>query len=285
MLRLVLAGAGLIAAIAILLPAQWLAVRYNSPAQRRIPTLFHRLVCMLLGVRVRAIGAPAAERPLLIAGNHVSWIDISVVTALAPVAFVAKSEVASWPLFGLFARLQRTVFVERNRRAKTADANAEIARRLRDGDPVVLFAEGTSSDGNRVLPFRSALVGAARDALAAADLSGAGADGADPSGGPGAGGLGEAGAAKRVLIQPLSIAYVGFHGLPMGRQHRPVAAWCGALDLVPHLAAVLRRGAIDVTVSFGAPIAFDAASDRKATTRALEAEVRRLTIAALRGRA
>jgi 1-acyl-sn-glycerol-3-phosphate acyltransferase len=261
MLRLVLAGAGLVTAILALLPLQWLAVRFDLPAQRRIPTFFHRIVCALLGVRIRKIGAPCAQRPLLIASNHVSWIDIAVITTLAPVAFVAKREVASWPLFGQFAKLQRSVFVDRNRRHKTAEVNAEIARRLASGDPVVLFSEGTSSDGNRVLPFRTALIGAARDALA------------------------EAGHVERILIQPLSIAYVGFQGLPMGRQHRPVAAWYGTLDLFPHLVAVARSGAIDVTVSWGEPIAYDASSDRKAVARALEAEVRKLTLAALRGRA
>ncbi|MEZ5889821.1 MAG: lysophospholipid acyltransferase family protein [Xanthobacteraceae bacterium] len=260
MLRLVLAGAGIVTAIAILLPFQLVAVRYSLRMQRRIPTVFHRLICALLGVRIKTVGSPSSQRPLLIVSNHVSWIDIAVITTLAPVAFVAKREVASWPLFGLFAKLQRSVFVDRTRRHKTPEVNTEIARRLADGDPVVLFGEGTSSDGNRVLPFRSALIGAARDALAAA------------------------GHVEHILIQPLSIAYVGFHGLPMGRQHRPLAAWYGDLDLFPHLRAVVGHGALDAVVSWGEPIAFDAGSDRKAFARTLETEVRRLTTAALRGR-
>jgi 1-acyl-sn-glycerol-3-phosphate acyltransferase len=258
MLRLVLNGAGLILAIAALLPVQLVAVRLNLRLQRQVPTLFHRMVCTLLGVRIRRVGTPSAARPLLIVSNHVSWIDISVITALVPVAFVAKREVASWPLFGLFARLQRTIFVDRTRRQATPAVNAEIARRLTAGDPVVLFGEGTSSDGNRVLPFRTALVGAAREVLAAAGQ-------------------------ERIELQPLAISYVGFQGLPMGRQHRPIAAWYGALDLFPHLVAVLKRGAIDVTVSFGEPLGFDPQSDRKTAARALEAEVRRLATAALRG--
>ena len=260
MVRLILAGAGIVTAIAALLPFQVIAVRLSLPMQRRIPTLFHRLVCTLLGVRIKVVGAPSPRRPLLIVSNHVSWVDISVITALAPVAFVAKREVASWPLFGLFAKLQRSVFVDRMRRHKTPEVNTEIAQRLADGDPVVLFGEGTSSDGNRVLPFRSALIGSARDALAAA------------------------GDVEHILIQPLSIAYVAFQGLPMGRQHRPIAAWYGTLDLFPHLRNIVRCGALDAVVSWGEPIAFDANSDRKIFARTLEAEVRRLTAAALRGR-
>ena len=112
----------------------------------------------------------------------------------------------------------------------------------------MLFGEGTSSDGNRVLEFRSALIGAARDALAQAEH------------------------VSRVWIQPLSIAYTGLLGLPLGRQHRPLVAWYGDFELAPHLADILRRGGIDVTVTWGEPIPFDETSDRKATTRLLETE-------------
>jgi 1-acyl-sn-glycerol-3-phosphate acyltransferase len=160
----------------------------------------------------------------------------------------------------LLAKLQRTVFVNRNHRHKTADVNAEIARRLAGGDPVVLFGEGTSSDGNRVLEFRSALIGATREAVAQAEH------------------------VTRVYIQPLSIAYTGMLGLPLGRQHRPLIAWYGDFELAPHLAEVLRRGSIDVTLTWGAPIPVDETSDRKATTRTLENEVRRMTSLALCGR-
>ncbi|MDC7788430.1 lysophospholipid acyltransferase family protein [Rhodoplanes sp. TEM] len=258
MLRLAVTGAGFALATAALLPVQWVSVRFTWPLRRLVPTLFHRIVCLLFGVRVREVGRPAAQRPLLIVSNHVSWLDIAVITSRLPVVFVAKSEIAAWPLFGLFAKLQRSVFVDRARRQKTREVNAEIAERLAGGDPVVLFGEGTSSDGNRVLPFRSALIGAAGDALA------------------------EGGA---VTIQPLSIAYTGFQGIPMGRQHRPVAAWYGAADLVPHLLHLGRHGGIDVTLTWGAPVRLGTAAERKAVARSLETSVRRLTAEALRGRA
>lgn len=244
-----------------LLPFQLIAVRLGLGARRRIPVAFHRAVCASLGVRIHEVGRKANAHPLLIVANHVSWLDISVITALAPVVFVAKRDVAAWPMFGLLARLQRTVFVDRNRRQKTREVNAEIAQRLADGDPVVLFAEGTSSDGNRVLAFRSALVGAARDALARAEHAGG------------------------IFIQPVSIAYTALHGLPLGRQHRPLVAWYGDAELWPHLAGIARRGAIDVVVSWGQPLAFGEGSDRKAIARQLEEEVRRMTVRVLRGRA
>jgi 1-acyl-sn-glycerol-3-phosphate acyltransferase len=226
--------------------------------RRRIPTLYHRVICRILGVSIRTVGCQADVAPLVIVSNHVSWLDISVLTAVAPVVFVAKREVAAWPVFGLLARLQRSVFVDRERRQKTRDANSEIARRLSGGDAVLLFAEGTSSDGNRVLPFHTALIGAARDAIATAG------DGA------------------RVWFQPLSIVYTAVRGLPLGRPNRSMVAWYGSMSLVPHLWHLVAIGEIDVTVSWGDPVPYDELSDRKAVARQLEHCVRTMTVAALR---
>jgi len=243
----------------VLIPFQWLSVRLRLPTRRSIPVFYHGMVHALLGVRIREIGKRMHEHPLLIVSNHVSWLDISVITALAPVVFVAKREVSTWPMFGLLARLQRSVFVDRTRRHKTQEVNSEIAQRLAEGDPVVLFGEGTSSDGNRVLPFRSALIGAARDALAEAEH------------------------VQRIWIQPLSIAYTRLLGLPLGRQHRPLVAWYGGSPLWPHLLGIAKRGSIDVVVTWGDPLAFDETSDRKNVARELETTVRELTRTAMRG--
>jgi lyso-ornithine lipid O-acyltransferase len=259
MLRAVLVLTVIVMITVALIPFQWLSVHLKLPTRRAIPVFYHGIVRFLLGVRIRVLGKRMREQPLLIVSNHVSWLDISVITALAPVVFVAKREVASWPVFGLLAKLQRSIFVDRSRRQKTTEVNAEIAQRLAEGDPVVLFGEGTSSDGNRVLPFRTALIGAARDALADAEH------------------------VQRVWIQPLSIAYTRLQGLPLGRQHRPLIAWYGGAPLWPHLLGISRRGGIDVVVSWGEPIAFDEASERKSIARSLEVAVRRSTTQALRG--
>ncbi|MBI3436097.1 MAG: 1-acyl-sn-glycerol-3-phosphate acyltransferase [Proteobacteria bacterium] len=242
-----------------LMPVQWLAIRFNLAARRRIPIIYHRMICAILGIRITRVGACVREHPLLIVANHSSWLDIAVISAVTPAVFVAKSEIAGWPLFGRLAKLQRSVFVDRSRRHGTAAVNAEIARRLAEGDPVVLFGEGTAGDGNRVLAFRSALIGAARDALAEAENVG------------------------RVWIQPLSLAYTGLLGVPVGRRHRPLVAWYGKMRLWTHFAGVGRRGAIDVTVTWGEPIAFGENADRKAVALALECSVRQMTVGALRG--
>ncbi|MEW6257905.1 MAG: lysophospholipid acyltransferase family protein [Pseudomonadota bacterium] len=254
-LGVVLGLVGLLTAIGI--PLQWASLKLRLPTRRLIPTWYHRGVLRLIGVRVRVHGAPAKGRPLLLLSNHASWLDITVVGSLFPLFFVAKSEVEKWPVIGLLAALQRTVFVDRQRRSATGAVNREIAARLAEGDPVVLFAEGTSDDGNRVLPFRSALVGAVRDAF----------DGE-----------------RHVIVQPMAVAYVRLQGIPMGRSHRPVAAWTGDLDLGPHLLELLRQGAVDVDVTFGHARMLDGDADRKQVTRACEQDVRTLCAARLLGR-
>ncbi|GAB2186253.1 lyso-ornithine lipid O-acyltransferase [Roseibium sp. LAB1] len=240
----------------VLIPLQWLAVKLGLPMQRKLPQLWHRIATRLVGIKIEQIGSPAMDRPLLIASNHASWVDITVLGSLIPLSFIAKSEVSGWPIFGLFAKLQRTVFVNRTRRTETAQVADAIAGRMAAGDAMVLFAEGTSNDGNCVLPFRSALLGAATRAVGDDETS-------------------------TVWVQPLSVAYQGFYGLPMGRAHRPHVAWYGDMELAGHLWGIFSRGALDVVVRWGEPVLVDRTTDRKDLTRRLETEVRAMTIASL----
>lgn len=237
--------------------AQYLVIKtgWGNPAS--IPRWWHRIVLWGLGIRVTVRGRMASERPLLIASNHTSWTDIMVLGSVDDVCFIAKSEIDGWPIFGWLARLQRTVFVERDRKGKSGEQANVLAKRLAAGDAMVLYPEGSTSDGNMVLPFKSTLFGAATMAI-------------------------RSGATDKVYIQPLAIAYVRLHGMPMGRQHRRLAAWIGDMDLVPHLSVLLREGGIDAELHFGEPVEFTAASDRKAMTRATEDEVRRMLAGALR---
>ncbi len=240
----------------VLIPLQWIAIRLRLPVQRNLPHVWHLVATRLVGIRIRQVGAPARDRPLLIASNHASWVDITVVGSLMPLSFIAKSEVSGWPIFGLFAKLQRTVFVNRTRRTETAQVADVIAERMALGDAMVLFAEGTSNYGNCVLPFRSALLGAATRAVANGDGS-------------------------KVWVQPLSVAYQGFYGLPMGRAHRPHVTWYGDMELAGHLWGIFTHGALDVIVRWGEPVLVDEMSDRKTLTRHLETEVRAMTVASL----
>lgn len=242
----------------LLISIQWLLGKLNLPGWGFIASNYYRVLCSLLRIRVRINGEPVRDRAVLYVSNHVSWVDILVIGSVTPVAFVAKREVASWPLVGVTAKLQHTVFVDRTRRQQTGETVREIVKRLNDGVSVVLFAEGTSSDGNRVLPFRSALLGAVEEAAAQ-----------DAAGG--------------FLTQPMSICYTGLHGMPMGRQHRPLVAWYGDLDFLPHIRAFIAQGVVDAVVNYADPLRPDHGADRKAMTKRLETLVRGLLVTALRG--
>ena len=138
----------------VMLPVQILALAFRAPLSSSLPLFYHGLCARLLGFRVRVRGTPLCKGSVLYASNHVSYFDVIVLGSLLRGSFVAKSEVRSWPVFGLLATLQRTVFVER-RRARSKEHANSITDRLSAGDRLILFPEGTSNDGNRTLPFKS----------------------------------------------------------------------------------------------------------------------------------
>ena len=245
----------------ILIPWQETAVRFKLKRRKTFPNRYHRFLCRLFGIRVTVLGRPIQSRGVLMIANHTSYFDILVFSAAARVSFIAKHEVARWPLFGTLARLQETVFIEREKRSQTVAARDLIRGRLLEGDALVLFPEGTSDDGNKVLPFKSALLGAAELEL----------------------GTDAEGRALRVPIQPVSVAYVGLYGLPMGRDMRPLIAWYGDMDLVPHLWEALKTGPIEAVVEFHEPLSLDADANRKTLAVAAEASVRRGQAHALAG--
>jgi lyso-ornithine lipid O-acyltransferase len=245
----------------LLIPWQAFLLRFKLKGYKSFPSSFNRYLCRLFGIRVTVIGKPIRDRGVLMVANHTSYFDILVLSGLAQISFVAKSEVAGWPIFGILAKLQQAVFVERARRTQTGEAKDHIRERLLAGDALVLFPEGTSNDGNRVLTFKSALMGAVETEI-----------GADLQGRP-----------RHVPVQPVSLAYVGVHGIPMGRENRPFYAWYGDMELVPHLWEALVSGPMEVVVEFHPPLSVDAAGGRKALAAQIEAIVRRGQARALAG--
>ncbi len=238
-----------------LMPVQGVGLGLRCPWSRTLPRFYHRGCCRILGFRLRAIGTPTAARPVLFASNHVSYTDITVLGSLIVGSFIAKTEVASWPLFGWLAKLQRTVFVDRRARSTRLQLEA-MTRRLAAGDALILFPEGTSGDGNRVLPFKSALFSAAEPT---------------PAIGP-------------VAVQPVSIAYTRLDGMPLGRLLRPFFAWYGTAELTPHLWRMLGLGTVEVVVEFHPPTLVADCGSRKALARYCHARVASGMAAALAGR-
>jgi 1-acyl-sn-glycerol-3-phosphate acyltransferase len=189
-------------------------------------------MCRLLGLKVRVIGPrprrrTAEGRPIVYISNHSSWLDILVLGGRLEACFIAKEEVASWPLFGWVARLGRTVYVRR-RRTSTARERDDMRERLSGGDNLILFPEGTTNDGSRVLPFRSAF-------LSIAELP-ATSDGKPP------------------LVQPVSLVYDRLGYLPAGRNTRSLFAWYGDMGMAAHYWRLAQHRGLRATMLLHAPL-------------------------------
>ena len=239
----------------LMMPAQVFAVLTGSTAVKVIPLWYHKRCCRILDIDVQQRGRQARCEPTLFVSNHSSYLDITVLGSLISGSFIAKSEVASWPLFGWLAKLQRTVFVER-RRSRAADHKSLVSERLASGDNLILFAEGTSNDGNRVLPFKSSLFAVAESQ-----------DGDKP-----------------LMIQPVSVAYTELDGLPLGRFLRPFFAWYGDMDLAPHMWQLVGLGRVTVVVEFHQPVTLAELGTRKALSDYCYRVVRASVAGALSGR-
>lgn len=247
-----------------LMPLQALFVRFAPSLARTFPHWYHRKVCRLLGVRLEIDGAVQSGKPVLLVSNHTSWIDIPVLSAVAPLSFIAKKEVGRWPFVSSLARLQRTVFVDRERRTAVGDTTNEIAERLRGGDTVVLFAEGTSSDGNTVLPFKTSLFAAVKP--------------------PGKAGTPEPHGVDEAVIQTISVVYTRLHGVPIGRADRPLVGWYGDMEMQSHAWALLKAGPLDVQIRIGRPVPMTDFSSRKDLALRSENEIRANVVQILRAR-
>lgn len=223
--------------------ASWIAYAWQFAARR------------ILGVRTILHGRPA-DGPVLYLANHVSWLDIVVLSRAAPLSFIAKADVARWPVFSWLAKWQRTIFVERDKRSRTGLVVSDMVARLEAGERLVLFPEGTNSDGWHVLPFKSALIGAVVEAARNMDDDGV-----------------------MLEVQPVALAYTHLGGLPLGRLEDNKVAWLGDVDLIPHLWEVLAGPILETHLYFGDPVRVDATTNRKHLTRDMENEVNALLCA------
>jgi lyso-ornithine lipid O-acyltransferase len=209
------------------------------PSRRLARTLWlqrtARHVGRIFRLEIHATGT-IPSRGLLIC-NHLSYVDILVLASLAPAAFVAKREVKSWPVMGLLAQLGGTVFIDRQRRTDVGAVNQEIQNALDDGALVIVFPEGTSSDGKTILPFKSSLL--------------------------------EPATQQR---HPLAVGCLEY-SLPDGDAHAEVCYWGDAVFL-PHLLNLLSRDRVRASVRF-APVQ-NHSSDRKELARQLHRAVTEL---------
>lgn len=225
----------------ICMPVQALLLVLPGRGKVWFAQLYWRGVALALGLRLRVVGEVSAHRPTLFIANHCSWLDIVALGSVLPGCFVAKGEIGRWPLIAQVARLGRTVFVSRNR-ANVAREQSELAARLNAGDGIILFPEGTTSDGNRILPFASSFFALAE-------------------------------AVAKPYVQPVTLVYDGLDGLPVLRADRPEIAWYGDMELAPHFNRIGRRRSVHATIVLDAPLAPGTFPHRKAFAAALQARI------------
>ncbi|SLN39544.1 2-acyl-glycerophospho-ethanolamine acyltransferase [Roseivivax jejudonensis] len=229
--------------LAILLAVRLIEAPLCGPRRPATPHIT-RAVCRgalwILGLRVLQRGAPMRGIGAMVA-NHASWLDIFVLNARATLVFVSKAEVAGWPGIGWLARATGTMFIRRDPRDAAQQA-AALEARLARGERLLFFPEGTSSDGQRVLPFKTTLFQAFfSDALRHA-----------------------------ARIQPVSVSYFA----PADRR-ADFYGWWGEMAFGAHLLAMLAApGHGVVEVVFHPPVSVDAAPNRKTLAHLLEAAVR-----------
>jgi 1-acyl-sn-glycerol-3-phosphate acyltransferase len=210
------------------------------PFTPRVTVFVCRSALRLLRIRLQVTGQPI-EGPGAVVSNHSSWLDIFVLNASKRIYFVSKAEVAGWPGIGWLARATGTVFIERNRSQAAAQA-AVFCRRLALGHRLLFFPEGTSSDGRRVLPFKTTLFAAFFDR----DLR------------------------DRLAVQPVSVTY---HA-PGGEDPR-FYGWWGDMGFAAHLLRVLATsGSGRVSLVYHSPLPVVDYGDRKSLAAACEASVR-----------
>ena len=231
---------GFLAAVILLVPLQTVLV-FIPGLWPYVPILFHRTMLRVMGVKL-AVTGPLPQRGTLIVANHLSWFDIVVIGALTPLSFIAKSEVKGWPLFGQLAMLQHTVFVDRRRGRHNKTDGDSMARRLRKGHSMVIFAEATNSDGIKVLPFKSTLM--------------AGIEGD-----------------MRIPVQAMTMAYTRNHDIAMGRRQRMAYAWLGDIGLLEHFYFMLAAPPATVEICFHEPLPDSLKGNRKLMTKALYGQV------------
>lgn len=207
----------------------------GRPLQLDLKRRWSRQLLGMLGVRLQA---PAAipPAPALLVANHISWLDIYVINALAPAAFVCKAEVRGWPFIGWLCERTETVFMPRGSRRAAKQAGETIALRLRQGWRVAVFPEGTTGDGSEVLPFHGALLQGAIDA--------------------------------GCRVQPLALRYVGEDGRPS-----TAAAYCGDTTLLQSLRRLASAPCLHVRLDILPPLDGRGA-ERRALAAAAQAAIR-----------
>lgn len=218
----------MLALIIACMPFQIIAIILRIPFYELFPIFFHTvLIRGILGIKIIVQGTISKEKPTLFLSNHLSYLDIIALGSILRARFISKAEVADWPLFGFLAKLQNTVFIQRTGKM-AMQQSAEIEKLFAQKKSLVLFPEGTSTDGTTPpKPFKSSLLQSVQGESA-------------------------------VTIQPVSVACIASNG------RASLYPWYGDMTLIPHLWRIFSASGLTITLTFHPPFPAKDFSDRKA---------------------
>lgn len=221
----------------VIVPIQTILLLFtNSTKAYILPRLWHKIVCLIFGIRVKIIGTPQTDKQTMFVSNHISYLDIPAIGSHLIASFIAKADVSGWPLFGYLSTLQQTAFISRSKKDAQHAKNA-LEQYIKDGKSLILFPEGTSTDGTDVRPFKSSLFSLA---------------------------LGHTKNGKDFWVQPFAVVLTDTNGQPVEQNgNRDIYAWYGDMDLAPHLWELAKTNGATIELRFYEPINTANYDDRK----------------------
>jgi 1-acyl-sn-glycerol-3-phosphate acyltransferase len=218
--------------ILLMFPVLLLYKFFNNKNIHMFYLLFHKGACRIFALRCHVRGQVSAHRPTLFLSNHISYLDIIALGSCTPAYFIAKSEVANWPLFGLLAKLQNTLFFERKGNQIRAQLDL-MSTQFDKKNNLILFAEGTSTEGAHVEPFKSSLLQSVESAE------------------------------EDVLIQPITISYTHYKNKIMDRNTRDHFAWYDVMPFGAHFFSAAGMSRADASVIYHQPVKLNDFESRK----------------------
>ncbi|MGE4313853.1 MAG: lysophospholipid acyltransferase family protein [Pseudobdellovibrionaceae bacterium] len=230
--------------VAVVPPQLIVLIFTRGNAAYVLPRLWHKGVCRIFGLKAVIAGEISLEPYTLFTANHLSWLDIPIMGAHIPRAsFVAKREVASWPLFGFLSKLQQTAFIDRSRSAAKREADS-LGAKLAEGRRYIIFPEGTSGNGTEILPFKSNFFETALQI-------------------------------DTLKIQPFTVRILTTDGKAAQTQsQRDIYAWHGDMELLPHFWGIAKSRGAQILLVFHKPFPASRFQDRKVLAQETESIVR-----------
>ncbi|HNQ92014.1 MAG TPA: lysophospholipid acyltransferase family protein [Alphaproteobacteria bacterium] len=223
-----------------------LLVFYKGKGAYYIPRLWHKGVCAITGLKTEIGGHPIHGKQVIYVSNHLSYLDVPVIGSYLLASFVAKLDVAGWPVMGALAKVQQTAFISRNSSHAKKVAGA-LDTMLQEGKSLILFPEGTSSAGTSLLPFKSSLFSLVIPK--------------------------EESHMTPVPIQPFVLELISVNGTPPTPQSRDLYSWYGEMDFAPHIWEFLKNRGATVRLTFLAPVTPTIGQDRKELCRIVQDEI------------